>query len=56
MRQEWFAEVQKLMFSITATGGYETFPDITEAALKIVEERHQQKLSGGRRKRILQSL
>lgn len=56
VRQEWFAEVQKLMFSINAAGGYEGFSDIEEGALKIVEERHQQKLSDGRRKQILQSL
>lgn len=56
VRQEWFAEVQKLMFSITAAGGYESFPDIAEAALKVIEQRHQNELSPARRKQILQSL
>lgn len=56
VRQEWFAEVQKLMFSITAAGEYAGFSDIAEASLKIVEERHQQELSAMRRKQMLQSL
>lgn len=56
LRQEWFSEALKLAFSITAAVGYESFSDIAEAALKIVEERHQQKLSGSRRKRILRAL
>ena len=38
VRQEWFSEVLKLALAITARGSYETFSDITEAALKIVEE------------------
>jgi 2-haloacid dehalogenase len=56
LRQEWFGEVQKLAFSITAMGEYENFSDITDAALRVVEERHRQKLSGMRRKRILRGL
>lgn len=56
VRQEWFSEVLKLALAITARGGYESFSDITEAALKIIEERHQHKLSGGERKKILDSL
>jgi 2-haloacid dehalogenase len=55
-RQDWFSEVLKLALAITARGGYESFSDIAEAALKIVEERHQHQLSGGERKKILESL
>ena len=39
MRQEWFPEVLKLALAITAMGSYERFANITEAALKIIEER-----------------
>jgi 2-haloacid dehalogenase len=56
VRQEWFWEVQKLMFTLTAAGEYERFSVIAEAALKIIEERHQQKPSKSRRKRVLESL
>jgi 2-haloacid dehalogenase len=56
VRQEWFSEVLKLALAITAAGGYESFSDITDAALKIVEERYQHRLSGGERKKILESL
>ena len=56
VRQEWFSEVLKLALAITARGSYETFSDITEAALKIVEERHGHQLSGTEQKKILESL
>ncbi len=56
VRQEWFSEVLKLALAITARGAYESFSDITNAALKIVEERHQHQLSGSERKKILESL
>jgi len=56
VRHEWFSEVQKLMFSITAAGGYEPFSDIAEAALNVIGERHEQKLSMMQRRRILQLL
>lgn len=55
-RQEWFSEVLKLALAITARGSYESFSDITEAALKVIEERHQHQLSGSERKTILESL
>ena len=56
VRQEWFSEVLKLALAITATDGYESFSDIAEAALKVIEERHQHQLSGGARKKILGAL
>jgi len=56
VRQEWFSEVLKLALAITARGSYETFSDITEAALKIVEERHGHQLSSTEQKKILESL
>ena len=56
IRREWFSEVQQLMFSITALGGYESFANITESALKIIEERHQKELSLAKKKHILEGL
>jgi len=56
LRKEWFSEVLKLALSITAAGAYESFPDITDAALKVIEDRYQQELSSSQRKQILQGL
>ena len=56
LRQEWFAEVQNLACALAAAGRYEGFADICEAALKVIEERHQQKLSWWTRKGLLQGL
>jgi len=56
LRQEWFTEVQNLMFAITAANRYESFADISAAALRVIEERHRQKLSWGKRKDILQQM
>ncbi len=56
LRREWFSEVLKLALAITAAGGYESFSNIAEAALKVIEERHQHKLSGIQRKKLLQLL
>jgi 2-haloacid dehalogenase len=54
VRYEWFAEVQNLMLAFAAADRYESVSDIGEAALKVVEERHRQKLSWWNRKEILQ--
>lgn len=56
LRKEWFSEVLKLAFSITAAGDYESFSDITEAALTIIEDRYQHKLSSTQRKEILKGM
>src|SRR5438552_1824716 len=41
LRQEWFTEVQNLVFAITAANRYESFSDISAAALKVIEERNR---------------
>jgi 2-haloacid dehalogenase len=56
LRREWFSEVLKLALAITAAGGYESFSEITQAALKVIEVRYQHELSPSRRIRILEGL
>jgi 2-haloacid dehalogenase len=56
LRQEWFSELLKLAFATTAAGRYESFSDIAEATLRVIEDKHNQKLTGKQRKEILGSL
>ena len=56
IRKEWFVELLKIAFAITASGRYEGFSDIAQAALKIVEERHRKHLRSAQRRTIVRSL
>jgi 2-haloacid dehalogenase len=56
VRREWFTEALQLAFAITARGEFESFSAVTEAALKIVEQRHEPGRSLFRRRRVLQQL
>jgi 2-haloacid dehalogenase len=40
LRREWFSEVQKLFLTSIAVNAYAEFTKVTEAALKVVEQRH----------------
>jgi 2-haloacid dehalogenase len=56
LRREWFSEALKTAFAITASGEYVPFSDITESALKEMEERYDRRLSWLTRRRILKSM
>jgi 2-haloacid dehalogenase len=53
VRREWFSEVLNLVFLSVAFDERGSFSRMAEAALKIVEARHRQKLSRAERKQIL---
>lgn len=55
LRKEWFSEVLKLALATTAMNHYREFTKITEAALKVVEERYQRGLNDTQREAILQT-
>ncbi len=56
LRKEWFFELLKIAFALTVAGRYESFSDIAEAALKVVEERHGKRLGSAQRRKIVRSL
>ncbi len=56
LRREWFSEILKNAFSLTAAGGWAEFSRIAEASLKVMEERYDHKFSWLRRRRILASM
>jgi 2-haloacid dehalogenase len=53
LRREWFSEILKMAFAITTAGDWVAFARIAEAALKVIEERQERKLSWFQRRRIL---
>lgn len=55
-RIEWFKEILQLTFVTTVTGAYSDFRAIGEAALKIVETRHQHPLREEQRSKILERM
>jgi 2-haloacid dehalogenase len=55
-RQEWFSEVLKITLATTAMNHYREFNKITQAALKVLEERYQHPLNDGQREEILGTL
>jgi len=55
LRKEWFSEVLKLALATTAMNHYREFSKITEAALKVVEERYQRRLNDTQREEILRT-
>jgi 2-haloacid dehalogenase len=56
VRREWFSEALQLAFAVTAAGQYEPFADILSAALQVIEQRYDRKLSAAKRKGILLSM
>jgi 2-haloacid dehalogenase len=56
LRKEWFSEVFKIALATTAMNAYVDFSRITEAAMKVIEERYQRTLTGEQRQQILQAL
>jgi len=55
LRREWFSEALKLAHATTAMNHYREFSKITEAALKVVEERYQRRLDDAQREEILRT-
>jgi 2-haloacid dehalogenase len=56
LRKEWFSEVLKLALVTTTVSAYSEFSKITQAALKVIEERHKLSLAEADRMEILQTL
>jgi len=56
LRREWFSEVLKIALATTATNHYREFNKITQAALRVVEERYQHSLNDPQREEIFQAL
>ncbi|HUO60681.1 MAG TPA: haloacid dehalogenase type II [Candidatus Acidoferrales bacterium] len=56
LRREWIDEALKIGFATTAAGQYRPFSQMTQAALKVIEERSDNHLSWGARNRILSAL
>jgi 2-haloacid dehalogenase len=56
LRREWFSEVLKLALATTAMNHYSEFNKITQAALKVVEERYQCSLNDTERGEIVRGL
>jgi len=56
LRWEWFSEVLKIALATTATNHYREFNKITQAALRVVEERYQHSLNDPQREEIFQAL
>ena len=55
LRKEWFSEVLNLALATTAMNHYREFSKVTEAALKVVEERYQRRLNDTQREEILRT-
>jgi 2-haloacid dehalogenase len=55
-RREWFLEVLKIALATTAAGDWTEFSAVAEAALKVVEQRQEKRLSWLQRRRILNGL
>ena len=56
LRREWFSEVLKIALATTATNHYREFNKITQAALKVIEERYQHRLNNTQREEIYRTL
>ncbi len=56
VRKEWFGQVLQLAFITTITGAYSDFGTIGNAALLVVEEKHERCLSDQQRTRILETM
>jgi 2-haloacid dehalogenase len=53
IRKEWFTQALQLVFVSTLTGAYSDFGKIFDAALGVIEERHQKPLASEQRSAIL---
>src|SRR5260370_39570393 len=56
LRRGWFSEVLELALATTAMNHYSEFNKITQAALKVVEERYQRSLNDTERGGLVRGL